>query len=90
MNNNTIFLFRDYCIYDNTYFRHKIKFNDNFYMRKDGTYAYYFDINYLTDLINKAGMIIIDIKVATVYSINRKKQSKLKRVFIHLIAKKLI
>ena len=58
--------------------------------RKDGTYAYYFDINYLTDLINKAGMIIIDSKVATVYSINRKKQSKLKRVFIHLIAKKLI
>jgi len=57
-------------------------------MRQDETYCYYFDIDYLTNLAIAAGMTIIDIKVATISSVNRKKQSQLKRVFIHMVAKK--
>ena len=85
MNNNTYFLFRDYAKYDSTMFRHKIKYTDNFYMRQDGTYAYYFDEDYLTSLVAAAGLTIIELKYATISSINRKKQSTLKRVFIHMV-----
>jgi hypothetical protein len=88
MDNSSVFLFRDYGMYDSTMFRHKIKLHDKFYMRQDETYCYYFDIDYLTNLAIEAGMTIIDIKVATISSVNRKKQSQLKRVFIHMVAKK--
>jgi hypothetical protein len=56
-------------------------------MRQDGTYAYYFDEEYLTSLVNAAGLKIIEIKYATIASVNRKKQSTLKRVFLHMVCK---
>lgn len=90
MDDKSVFLFRDYGMYDSTMFRHKIKLHDKFYMRQDETYCYYFDIDYLTDLTKAVGLSIIDIKVATISSVNRKKQSQLKRVFIHMVAKKRV
>jgi hypothetical protein len=76
-------LFRDYAIYDMTMFRHKLRFHEYGYQRHDGTYCYYFDVDYMNRISTEAGLEIRELHYATVINKNRKTKQELHRVFLH-------
>ena len=84
---NPVLLFRDYGIHDMTMYRHRIRHGEYFYRRSDSTIAYYFDKEYLLQIASAAGFAPLEIAFATVCVENRKKETKMKRVFLHAIFK---
>jgi SAM-dependent methyltransferase len=88
--NDGIILFRDYAVYDMTMYRHKIRLMDKLFCRSDGTYAYYFDLNYIRQLCQDVDLEVLELEYATVINKNRKTNKVMKRVFIHGVFKKIV
>mmetsp|Transcript_58160 Transcript_58160/g.94022 ORF Transcript_58160/g.94022 Transcript_58160/m.94022 type:complete len:492 (+) Transcript_58160:77-1552(+) len=79
-------LFRDYGIHDMAEIRmaeqkgHKI--SDNFYVRKDGTRAYYFSERVLAQMFEEAGFVAQELKMHRRVVRNRKEQADMHRRWI--------
>jgi methyltransferase-like protein 6 len=76
-------LVRDYGLYDLSQVRYKPgqRISENFYMRQDGTRTYYFTVDELSRLWERAGCEAVQCKMCTVINRNRKKKLDMKRVF---------
>jgi methyltransferase-like protein 6 len=57
------------------------RISENFYVRQDGTRAYYFTVDELSHLWSAGGCEVIECKMCTVINKNRKKKLDMKRVF---------
>ncbi|OLQ17437.1 Methyltransferase domain protein [Cryptosporidium hominis] len=79
-------LFRDYGRYDMAQLRFakssKSKITDNFYVRYDGTFAYYFTIEEIEKLFVNAGFKVISNHYCLREVVNRKTQVTMQRVWI--------
>ncbi|KAK9768338.1 hypothetical protein K7432_001072 [Basidiobolus ranarum] len=84
LNTNGQVLFRDYGLYDQAQLRFKpgSKLKDNFYVRQDGTMAYYFSKEYLIELFTKEGFELVNVEYIAKETVNRKRDVVLDRVFI--------
>jgi methyltransferase-like protein 6 len=76
--------FRDYALYDSAQLRfakgHKL--GDSFYVRQDGTQAYYFSLDVMQSLCDAVGLRVIDMRYVHSRTENRKEEISLDRVFI--------
>jgi SAM-dependent methyltransferase len=81
-------LFRDYGIYDLTMFRHCAQVAPNFFQRGDKTFSYYFELEYLEELICRSKFISIELRYDCVAVNNRKTLVEMRRVFVHAVLKK--
>ncbi|KAK6588646.1 conserved methylase [Cryptosporidium xiaoi] len=81
-----ILLFRDYGRYDLAQLRFakssKSKIADNFYVRNDGTFAYYFTTDEIKTLFENAGFKVISNNYCLREVTNRKTNVSMKRVWI--------
>ncbi|KXJ23270.1 Methyltransferase-like protein 6 [Exaiptasia diaphana] len=79
-----ILLLRDYGLYDHAMLRfapgHKI--SENFYVRQDGTRAYYFSTEYIETLTREAGYSILENKYVERRTVNKKENIDVPRIFI--------
>ncbi|KAJ1606367.1 methylase [Cryptosporidium canis] len=86
LKSGAILLFRDYGRYDMAQIRFakssKSKITDNFYVRYDGTFAYYFTTQELQSLFEKAGFKTISNSYCLREVVNRKTQVTMQRVWI--------
>lgn len=77
-------LFRDYGLYDQAMLRfgpgHKL--GENFYVRQDGTRAYYFSEEHLSQLFLRAGFSVESVGYVTRQTINKKEGLCVPRVFV--------
>jgi Ran GTPase-activating protein (RanGAP) involved in mRNA processing and transport len=81
-----LILFRDYALHDDTqYKRIANKISENFFRRKDGTYAFYFTPAYVKLLAAQCGFVIEEVEVHTVSNENRKTSDVRRRCFIHAV-----
>lgn len=78
-------LFRDYGLYDMTMFRHRTRLEDRLFARQDGTFCYYFSLDYLQNLAEESGLQVLELKYATVINRNRKTGEEMRRVFVHAV-----
>ena len=81
-------LFRDYGVLDLTMFRHCFRVSDNFFRRSDGTFSYYFDVDYVENLFTAAGFEKVELRYDCVLCQNRKSGKQMKRVFLHAVFRK--
>ncbi|XP_003382702.1 PREDICTED: methyltransferase-like protein 6 [Amphimedon queenslandica] len=76
--------FRDYGLYDHAMLRfskgHKI--SENFYMRQDGTRAYYFSESEVSDLFSSAGFDVIENSYVERETVNHKEGVSARRIFV--------
>ncbi|KAJ1660045.1 hypothetical protein IWQ61_000976 [Dispira simplex] len=77
-------LFRDYGIYDAAQLRFKpgSKLCENFYVRQDGTMAYYFSQEYLTQIFTDAGFKSISSEYVLRKTTNVKNNLEVDRIFV--------
>jgi len=79
-----ILLFRDYGLYDHAQLRfatgHKIE--DNFYVRQDGTRAYYFSLNTTKEIFTSAGYEIVENQYVHKRTVNKKEGVDVPRIFV--------
>ncbi|CAF3720766.1 unnamed protein product [Adineta steineri] len=79
-------LFRDYGLYDHAMFRfarqRQHKLSENFYVRQDGTRAYFFSIEYLTNLLNESQFNTDELSYVFKETVNVKEEICVPRVFI--------
>lgn len=86
MKPNGCLLFRDYGLYDHAMFRfarqrqHKI--SDNFYVRQDGTRAYFFSLEYLKALVEKTNFHVDELTYVFKETVNFKEEICVPRVFV--------
>lgn len=77
-------IFRDYGLYDQAQLRfsrgHKLQ--DNFYVRQDGTRAYYFQDNALRTLFEKAGFVTRECRYVQRETSNRREGVTVPRIFV--------
>ncbi|KAL4222898.1 Methyltransferase-like protein 6 [Mactra antiquata] len=77
-------LFRDYGLYDYAMLRfnpgHKL--SDNFYVRQDGTRAFYFTLDCLQDLAKKAGYSTLSCDYVHRQTVNKKEGLSVPRIFV--------
>ncbi|XP_002738440.1 tRNA N(3)-cytidine methyltransferase METTL6-like [Saccoglossus kowalevskii] len=77
-------LFRDYGLFDHAMLRfapgHKL--GDNFYVRQDGTRAYYFSQEILGQLFTEAGFEIVSNEYISRETVNKKQGLSVPRVFV--------
>lgn len=83
-------LFRDYGLYDMTMFRHRVRLDDYLFARQDGTLCYYFSLEYLREIVENAGLQIVELKYATIINRNRKTGEEMRRVFLHGVFSKSV
>ncbi|RWS03042.1 methyltransferase-like protein, partial [Dinothrombium tinctorium] len=79
-----IVIFRDYGIYDHAMLRFKNghKLSENFYVRQDGTRAYYFSEDILSSLFENANFEILINRYVLRDTVNKKEGISVPRVFI--------
>jgi len=83
-------LFRDYAVNDMAQMRFEKnktdkeakKLEENFYVRGDGTRAFYFSLDYLRKLFEDAGFIVEDVNYIHKEVENRKEGKRMNRIFI--------
>ncbi|XP_013415407.1 methyltransferase-like protein 6 [Lingula anatina] len=77
-------LVRDYGLYDYAQLRFSPgqKLAENFYVRQDGTRAYYFSTDYLSDLFARAGYQIDNCDYVTRETVNKKEGLCVPRIFV--------
>ena len=79
-------LFRDYGLYDHAMFRfarqRQHKLSENFYVRHDGTRAYFFSIEFLTKLLQSSQFRVEDLSYVFKDTVNFKEEICVPRVFI--------
>lgn len=86
---DSVILFRDYGLYDMTMFRHGSPVHGTkCFRRKDGTLSFYFELNYVRNLVESCGLEIIELNYATVRLKNRRTGQDLHRVFVHGVFKR--
>ncbi|XP_030846584.1 methyltransferase-like protein 6 [Strongylocentrotus purpuratus] len=77
-------LFRDYGLHDHAMLRfskgHKL--SENFYVRQDGTRAFYFSTDVLSDLFIKAGFDVVVNEYVYRETVNKKEGLSVPRVFV--------
>lgn len=77
-------LFRDYGLYDHAQLRfksgHKIK--ENFYVRQDGTRAYFFSLDVVQDLFQASGFEVVENKYVHKRTVNKKEGIDVGRIFV--------
>ncbi|GMH32622.1 hypothetical protein BSKO_00456 [Bryopsis sp. KO-2023] len=85
-----LLLLRDYGLCDMTQLRYKAsqRKGENLYQRSDGTLAYYFTKEFLSELMGNLGFEAVECEYVCVIWKNRKNGKELKRVFVHGIFKK--
>jgi methyltransferase-like protein 6 len=81
-------LFRDYAMHDMTMYRHATSLGPGLFQRADKTLAYYFSLEYLTELALSAGFQVCDAAIATVQVTNRKNEVSMRRCFVHAVFEK--
>ncbi|KAL7068502.1 hypothetical protein ACR3K2_11110 [Cryptosporidium serpentis] len=93
LKSGAIILFRDYGRYDMAQLRFakskKSKIDENFYVRYDGTFAYYFTVEELNTLFSVAGFMTISNGYCLREVSNRKTQSSMRRIWIQAKFQKL-
>ncbi len=76
-------LFRDYALYDMAQLKmaepRKHKISDNFYVRGDGTSAYYFEEKELISLFNDSGFDVVTCELHRRAVVNRKEGTTMHR-----------
>ncbi|KAJ3053424.1 hypothetical protein HK097_004311 [Rhizophlyctis rosea] len=79
-----VVLFRDYGLYDAAQLRFKpgAKIEDQFYVRQDGTFAYYFSTEQLAQLFTDAGFEVLDNEYVCKEVVNRKRELNMQRIFV--------
>ncbi|XP_064484000.1 tRNA N(3)-methylcytidine methyltransferase METTL6-like [Ornithodoros turicata] len=79
-----LLLFRDYGLYDQAMLRfgpgHKI--GENFYVRQDGTRAFYFSEEHLMELFVQAGYLVESSSYVTRETVNKKEGICVPRIFV--------
>lgn len=77
-------LFRDYALYDYAMLRFKQgqKISDNFYFRQDGTMAYFFDKDLVSNIFSDCGFEIINVEYVRRQTINVGENLDASRVFV--------
>ncbi|KAK9735253.1 hypothetical protein RND81_04G194000 [Saponaria officinalis] len=80
-----LLLFRDYGLYDMTMLRFEPEKRVGFrhYIRADGTYSYFFDLDATRDLFVGVGFTEVELEYCCVNSVNRKKGNSMRRVWVH-------
>lgn len=76
--------FRDYGLYDHAMLRFNPtnKLSDNFYVRQDGTRAYYFSKDLVERLFHQAGFQTLDNDYAHRRTVNKKENIDVPRIFV--------
>jgi len=79
-----VLLFRDYGLYDHAMLRFKPghKLEENLYVRQDGTRAYYFSLDLLSNLCSNAGYKILENKYVEKRTVNKKEGIDVPRIFV--------
>ena len=79
-----LLLFRDYGQYDMTQVRFKAGhcIEDNFYVRGDGTRAYFFSQQQVDEILSKAGLIKVVLRTDKRLQVNRLKKITMYRVWV--------
>ncbi|XP_071958314.1 tRNA N(3)-cytidine methyltransferase METTL6-like [Antedon mediterranea] len=79
-----VLLFRDYGLYDHAMLRfskgHKI--SENFYVRQDGTRAFYFTTDFVKDLCEESGFTVAKNEYVLRETVNKKEGLCVPRVFV--------
>lgn len=84
---NGVILFRDYGLHDMTMYRHTKRYAEKLFERNDKTLSYYFDLDYMREIVRQSGLIIVELSYATVEVQNRRMANSMKRVFVHAVIK---
>ena len=79
-----IFFFRDYAVNDHAMLRFKKGkcISDRFYVRQDGTRAYFFNLEELETLITSAGGKVISLEYILRKTVNKAEGIEVPRVFV--------
>lgn len=79
-----IFFFRDYAVNDHAMLRFKKGkcISDRFYVRQDGTRAYFFNLEELENLITSAGGKVISLEYILRKTVNKAEGIEVPRVFV--------
>lgn len=79
-----LLFFRDYGLYDHAMLRFNPtnKLSDNFYVRQDGTRAYYFSKDLVERLFHQAGFQTLDNDYAHRRTVNKKENIDVPRIFV--------
>ncbi|KAI1295548.1 tRNA N(3)-methylcytidine methyltransferase METTL6 [Halotydeus destructor] len=77
-------LFRDYGLYDHAMLRFDpgSKLMENFYVRQDGTRAYYFSTEHLSKLAVSAGFQVLSMEYVSRKTVNLKEGINVPRIFV--------
>jgi SAM-dependent methyltransferase len=85
-------LFRDYGVCDLAHVRFMAKggrkLDECFYLRGDGTRAYFFSIEHISELLHTAGFIVKTAEYDTRELKNRKRKILMTRVWVHVCAQR--
>ena len=84
-----VLILRDYAQNDSAQSRLSHRFSDSFRVRGDGTFAVFFDLKSLVDVIVLAGFELVDAKVIERQTENRKESLILDRLFVQATFRKI-
>jgi len=85
-----LLLFRDYGVYDHAMLRFRTghKLEENFYVRQDGTRAYYFSLSFIASLFCACGYDIVENRYVHKRTVNKKEGIDVARIFVQSKVKK--
>jgi len=86
-----LLLFRDYGLYDHAMLRFNAghKLSENFYVRQDGTRAYYFTLECLEGLVRECGFEVVENRYVHRRTVNKKEGVDVPRIFVQGKFKKI-
>ena len=87
MSPTTRLLFRDYGLHDHAQLRFTApnRLGENFYVRSDGTRAYYFSLADVERLAHDAGLVVDSLAYHVGETVNRAKGLRVDRVFVQAV-----